>query len=230
MDDTAISPAMIQEETSPQSKGTSRSSEIDNSIGRFATLIGVLGESFRQKVTETTIEAYRIGLYDLPVDAIEKSIHAAIRSCKFMPTVAELRELAGGVKAEDRAVHAFAALEEAISGVGVYHSPSFDDPLINATVRNLGGWERICTMPGEQFDTWLRKDFIRTYSAFARTGVNGESTAPLIGLHERENRLLGYRREEDSIEVKTGLPWAGESPKRLEYAEPVQSLLKLKKA
>lgn len=183
---------------------------------QIAFLVAVLAEGYRQKITEATVEAYCMGLDGLAMDCIERAVKAATQTCKFMPVPAELRELAGEFKPEDRAVHAFSELERAIAKVGYYQSPNFDDPLINATVRVHGGWERICTLPTEEFDKWFRKDFERTYAALCRTGVNGEMTAPLVGFFERTNSVLGYDRPQDRVDVRTGLPWAGEPAKRLQ--------------
>jgi len=137
-----------------------------------------------------------------------------------MPTVSELRALTGETTPEDRALLAWGAFEKAVVRVGYYRSPNFDDPLINATVRHLGGWTRVCELDGEEFDKWLRKDFLKTYEALSRTGVGDEQAAPLVGYAERQNRSLGYDRSEDRCDVRTGLPWAGEPPKRLENRRP----------
>jgi len=147
--------------------------------------------------------------------------------------VAELRDLAGcrRFSVEDKALLAWSALERAVSTVGCYKSRHFDDPLIHAAVRSLGGWERICEMSERDFDTFLRPQFLKTYAAFARVGVSDEASRPLVGTFERQNSLLGYHRDGDVAEIRTGLPWAGEPEKRLTVkADDKQELLKLKRA
>lgn len=60
-----------------------------------------------------------------------------------MSSVAELREFcgvaSGRINVKDRPLLAWQAVLEAISKVGAYVSPDFDDSVINATIRQLGG-------------------------------------------------------------------------------------------
>lgn len=206
----------IPEATLQPSKNTSPNGKANSVDARIAFLVTILAETYRQKISKATIEAYRIGLRDLPIEAIDRAVQAAIRTSRFMPTPSELRELAGETSPADRAILAWAALGKAVVRIGPYRSPDFDDPIINATVRSLGGWERVCSLGVEEFDKWLQKDFLRTYEAFARTGVGDEQGAPLIGIAERHNRAIGYDRPQDHAEVRTGLPWAGETRKFVE--------------
>ena len=105
-----------------------------------------------------------------------------------MPSPAELRELAGDLGARDAAILAWDAFERAVVSHGGYSTVLFEDPAINATVRQLGGWERCCEMPTEQFDTWLRKDFERIYAVMAKTGRGSDDA--LLGTFARENALI----------------------------------------
>ena len=101
-----------------------------------------------------------------------------------MPSVAVLRDLTGEMRSEDRVQLAWEAMVAAIRDVGGYRSITFEDPAITATVRALGGWERICTTDTEELHKWLRKDFERVYPAFARKPRPVERIA---GLHEIAN-------------------------------------------
>lgn len=170
---------------------------------KVAKVISVLCEAFRQKPTEAMFAAYQMGLGDLPVESVEAAAQRAIRTCKFMPTVAELRELAGEPSVKDRALLAYDAAVAAASKYGAYRSPDFDDPTINATIRHIGGWVDFCDSPADC--PFWRKRFLDAYEVFYRRGVGDEQSAPLAGLHERSNRLLGYERD-TRTEVRTGLP------------------------
>jgi len=181
------------------------------------SLIAALATGKGRECDETMLIAYEMGLSDLPLKTIEVAVQAALREANpHMPSPGELRELAGDVRPADRAVMAFQALKTACSRVGGFRSPDFDDPLINAVVRNLGGWTRACEMPVGEFDTWYRKDFCSVYEMFCRTGANNEQAAPLIGESEAANRENGFLEEVPGcrVPVLTGLPWASES-KRL---------------
>lgn len=156
---------------------------------------------------------YTMALDDLPVAAIERGVRSAMRQCKFMPSAVEIRELSGELSVQSRAVLAWDALNIAMRRFGAYRTVDFADRAINATVRNLGGWERVCEIPDDEFDTFFRKDFDRVYMSFARTGVGVDQGAPLVGILDRTNAFNGFPVGEPR-RVLTVLP----EQKRLERA------------
>jgi len=175
-------------------------------LPRFMTMIGALAETFRQSTTEATFLGYEMALDDLPIERIEVAVRKAMRSCKFMPSGSELRELAGELSTTDRPRMAWDEFERAVVQVGAYKSPDFADPLINATVRHLGGWIRCCEMPAEEFDKWLRKDFEAAYAAYMRHLPGDEACAPLVGISESHNRTFAPTHPVPRVGIGTKLP------------------------
>lgn len=173
---------------------------------RFRAAITALAEAYRQTITPATLHAYLLGLDDLSIDAIEGAVRKALRTCRFMPAPIELRELSGEVAGGNRAVMAWDCFSRAVVEHGGYKSVVFDDPVLNATVRNLGGWQRCCELPAEEFDKWLRKDFLGAYQSLAAAGAG--STDMLPGIFARENAITGKHHEpsERMVVVQTGLP------------------------
>jgi hypothetical protein len=165
------------------------------------TSVGVLAEAFGRTATEATIAAYTIGLGGLTPKQIENATGKALRTCKFMPTPAELRELAGELKLADRGEIAWAAFERAVAQHGGYRSVCFDDPAINAAVQSLGGWCACCEMPANEFDSFLRPKFLKAYEAHCRAGRGAGS---LAGTFARENALGGYGGSQVVL-ITTGL-------------------------
>jgi len=159
---------------------------------QLAFLIGLLGETFRQKVTATTITAYNMALGDVPIEALETAVRRAMVECTFFPSARELRDMAGVMSLDARTLRAWEVFERAVVQHGYYASVNFDDPVLNATVRNLGGWIYVSEMGAEELDKWLRKDFERVYKTFCQQGVGNEQSAPLVGWHEKNNRHGGY--------------------------------------
>lgn len=172
---------------------------------RFALVVNALAALFHREISEAMLHGFWIGLDDLPIEAVERGAARAMRESRFMPTPAELRELAGDVSDADLALLAWSVFERAVVAVGAYKTADFGDPVLNATVRHLGGWEHCCELPTNEFDIWLRKEFLRVYEAFSRTGVSEEAGAPLIGVFDRTNALLGHDRPA-TVKVATGLP------------------------
>lgn len=188
-----------------------------------------MAEAFGRQATDVTFRAYIAGLEGLTVEQIESGVNRALKSCKFMPAPAELRELAGELKGQDRAVKAWLAFEKAVARIGGYKTVSFDDVVINATVRSIGGWQHCCTMSAHEFDTFLRKKFIDAYDSLYRSGVGEDEAAPLRGDFDQENARLGFAPQEVRL-IATGLPPSPNAPRISTTPQRTSGLLALKSA
>ena len=166
----------------------------DADATRFSQLLSALAVTFGKEADTPMFIGYEMALDDLPLDAIDRAVRRAIRECKFMPSGSELRELAGAageVKASDRSIVAYGAACRAVQSVGGYQAVSFDDPLANAAVRNMGGWERFCDWPTDEMQ-WRQRDFCRHYEALSASGISGELAAPLPGICDGQNAAGGF--------------------------------------
>lgn len=150
---------------------------------RFFRCIGAVLCAFDREATDATLQAYWWGLEDLPIEDVECACRRALSESRRMPVPAELRELVGIAKPDDAAQIAWQAVEAA-SALGSYRAVDFADGIINATIRSLGGWPAILSRPPDEFDKWVRKDFLATYQAFLRTGASLDACAPLPGLSQ----------------------------------------------
>jgi len=192
---------------------------IETDRPQFVLAMAAMAATFRREATEALLTGYWMGLNDLPVEDINQAVARAMRTKTFMPAVAELRELAGEMTVDQRAVKAWGAFEMAVKAHGGYASVDFDDQTINATIRNLGGWERLCELPASEFDKWLRKDFAKAYHGLASTRLSAEEAAPLIGEHDRTNRFNGFTGAiKPPLQITTGLP-----PRRIALPRPAAS-------
>jgi hypothetical protein len=177
-----------------------------NDIATIPGCVTVLAEAFGKTTSVGMFRAYELGLRGLTGEQIKAATQQALETCRFMPPPAELRELVY-LRPQDRAVKAWLAFERAVVANGYIRTVLFDDPIINATVRALGGWEHCCSMPADEFDTFLQKRFQETYCSLSRAGVSQEQAAPLVGWFDRENALNGYGAQPVQC-IETGLPSA----------------------
>jgi hypothetical protein len=174
---------------------------------KFAIAISGMAATFRQEVTEAILTGYRMGLDDLPIESIERAVARALQDCRFMPSVAELRDLAGHLSPSDRAIRAWDVAVHANHLHGYYESVDFDDKVINATIRSMGGWERFCERFEEEDAKWIRKEFERLYASFCRSGLSPEAAGPLVGFCDRSNAGLGFFDHVKSpLLIECGLP------------------------
>lgn len=157
-----------------------------------ARAVVALAEAFGRKASETTVETYRIGLRGLSDAEIEAATAAALQECEFMPPPAVLRRLAGSGKAStlDLAISAWGDVERAFP-VGAYKWVDFDDPIINAVIRHLGGWVAMFDQCGtSEKEKWYRHEFVKVYQSFAANGISEEACRPLQGINQGERVRL----------------------------------------
>jgi len=155
---------------------------LDSERPEFIKAIAALACTFRAEATKLFCEGYWVGLRDLDVEQVQAAAVRAMRTCRFMPSVHELRTLAGVIGPEGRAVVAWEAARRAVSTHGPYRSVSFDDPITAATIRNLGGWPAFDDRLATDGDVWVRKEFERVYVSLCSTGVSEEACGALGGL------------------------------------------------
>ena len=169
---------------------------------RFARAMNVLAAAFDKEIDEATLEAYWMALEDMDIEGIERACKHAIQNLEFFPRPAHLRRSQADMDPASRAIIAWQAVVRAVATVGQYASVDFDDRLTNATIRNLGGWHWLCQQPEKEVKVWIRKNFEKIYTSLAESGVTGDSTEHLPGIHERDN----LDAVPEVTKVFTGLP------------------------
>lgn len=134
----------------------------------LATIIETLGEYFRSPLTVPATRAYAMGLEELTDEQLQLAARRAIKECKFMPTAAELLAFAGRKprNVASEAAEAWGDVRKAIDQHDHSHAVDFGS-LVNAVVRNVGGWQRLCGLGLTDLDVWARKEFERVYAMLA---------------------------------------------------------------
>ena len=150
----------------------------------FMTSMALLGAAFDRKISDPLLEGYWIALEPMTDAELAAATKRALAECRFMPAPAELLALAGhGRNIDADAAEAWEAVRRAIDEHDYTASVDFG-PLVNAVVRNLGGWDRLCRLDLEALNVWARKEFERIYGAFSPkdpASLNGE---PHVGAFE----------------------------------------------
>jgi hypothetical protein len=150
----------------------------------FAVAIGAMCAAFGTDASKALILGYWMGLSDLSITDIQQAVARSMRESQHLPKPVELRRLAGEKTPEAAAMAAWGDVQRAIP-LGPYKHVDFSDKLINATIRNLGGWPTfIGRLTDEESEKWLRLEFMKCYAALASSGVNGEACEPLTGLSQ----------------------------------------------
>lgn len=116
---------------------------------RLARILAVLGETFNEPVSDLRAEGYLMGLNDLTIGQVEQGARRALKTSRFFPRPAELRELAVG-SADDSAELAWLELLAEVRRVGSYGVPTLS-PTVGSAMRAVWGtWAQLCaTLPGD---------------------------------------------------------------------------------
>lgn len=120
---------------------------------------------------ETTVDAYTLGLIDLDFDQAQAAVVELVRSARFLPKVAEIREAI--VEADLNLPEPELAWEEvldAIRRVGPYRTPVWSSPEVAQAVRAVG-WRTMLESTNIQSE---RRCFIDAYRAARTRAVRGE--------------------------------------------------------
>ena len=124
----------------------------------FTSAYAMLSSEFKGELTEMQAETHRQMLIEDGVtdDELLSGVKSIIRNRKFanFPKYAELIEAIKG-NPDDEALIALKELEDAMGIFGAYKSVIFKNKLIMACVEGIGGWQRICQMP---LDEWKFKN------------------------------------------------------------------------
>lgn len=150
----------------------------------FATLMAMVGEVFNRKLKRETAQAYWAALEHLDEAELRRAFGRAIQECKFMPTPAELIELAGRKRnVEAEAALAWQVVRQSIDRYDYTVATIDFGPRVNAVIANLGGWDTLCNAKLTELDNpgWLRKRFDETYQAYADLPVDSLRGEPLRG-------------------------------------------------
>ena len=154
----------------------------------FATLMLGLGETYGEPVSDARMEIYFSALADLELADVRRSATVVVRTSKFFPRPAELREGIDG-SSEDRAELAWMRVIGLVRSVGYMGmdgkgtAPDFDGDIAcrRAALQLYGGWSQLCSnLPanGPELLGWA-KQFKAAYRAY-----DNRSQRQLLTEHE----------------------------------------------
>jgi len=148
-----------------------------------------LGETYGEPVSDARMEIYFSALADLELAEVRRSATVLVRTQKFFPRPAELREAVNG-SSEDRAELAWMRVVSLVRGVGYMGvdgqgtPPDFDGDIAcrRAALQLYGGWPQLCSnLPanGPELLGWA-KQFKAAYRAY-----DNREQRRILAEHER---------------------------------------------
>lgn len=159
--------------------------------------IAPLQLAFKGALEKDRLQFYVMMLSDIPPQILEAAVKKLIMTNKFLPSIAEIRETAYGIKgtvsgtaAPDES-EAWGEVVKAIQSVGYYGKPKFSHEAITAAVNNIG-WQDICMTTYDGMNT-LRAQFRRVYQLAAQRQKDN-----------RDNAVLGISPNNEKLKQLTG--------------------------
>lgn len=112
----------------------------------FYQLVGDALGYWKQDVSEFTLNIWWHGCQPYEFDKVVQALsnHATDPDKgQFAPKVADIVRILGGTKT-DRSLREWGRVHEAMSSIGAYSDVDFGDSATHATIRDMGGWPKLC--------------------------------------------------------------------------------------
>jgi len=150
---------------------------------KFYQGIVVLNTAFAENklpLLKESLEVWHNALSDLTDEMFEVAVLHIVRSNKFYPKIAEIRETAFSLCTTEHSKtgdEAWGEVMQQISRTGTWGEPEFKDDITAQAVRNLG-WKEICTMDNSQIEI-TRAQFRNLYNNLKNREKQSESLKTL---------------------------------------------------
>lgn len=129
------------------------------------------------KVNEGTVAIYFRLLSDIPPGDLQIVVDQCIATCKYLPTVAEIRDEWHKLSrciGQPSATEAWADVMKQIREVGYIGRPEFASPITAQVVRAMG-WRELCASENQVAD---RAHFMRMYEQLVARGDQMQKLLP----------------------------------------------------
>jgi len=166
----------------------------------FMKLLISTADLYRQELSSDVVELWWNTLKSHNLVQVKRAFSTHVQDPvkgEWMPKPANIIAKLKG-SPERSALLAWTEVEEAVSRIGRYETVQFADPVINATIRALGGWISLCDQNLDE--PWTQKEFERRYLAYSEVGAG--LNEPLPGLLQIQNR--GHRGDPRMLEANCG--------------------------
>jgi len=171
---------------------------------KFLEVLTALSDLYDAPISQGSIGLYWETLKGYPLDAFIEAGRSHAETSKWMPKPSDFIDAMkrGDMDAEQQSALAWLSVVNAVRDVGSNRGVCFDDPLIHATIRSLGGWIALCRSKSQYFNSTVRASFIKTYAHMLSCAQSGNVLGTLKSLEP----LYGAEKGSDMINVSTGLP------------------------
>ena len=181
----------------------------------LSKLIFYVADYYRESLSEPVLKFWIKSLAKFSFEDIMAAFENWMMTNDRMPKISNIVEILKG-SGEDRALAALMKVEKAMDDHGAYATVVFDDPVIHATIRSLGGWIKACRLPEYEF-TWWSKDFRERYEHYDRYGLPPDLPVRLPGIFDQTNPALGEESQKPVVigDYEKAIGWVAKREKSI---------------
>lgn len=164
----------------------------NNQLPDFSELLKGALEVYGQRTSKLVINVWWNALEKYDFNIVEQAFNAHIVDPdvgQFAPKPANIIRNIEGSR-ETRAMISWAKVHKAIRSVGGGSTVCFDDRFIHATIGDMGGWSKLCTVEEDELP-FKAREFEKRYNSHSKHGVT-EFPRKLIGTYESQNLAQGF--------------------------------------
>ncbi len=199
----------------------------DAESGQFAATMRGVFALYRAELSEAVLAIWWGAMKPFDFAAVKDALnrHAVDPDQgRFLPKPADVVRLLGGTT-KDAAMIGWSKVTQAMLSVGAYQSVTFDDPLINQVVHDMGGWPYLCGLTQDE-TPFKGNEFVTRYQGYRMRGSLDSWPAKLLGIADMGNASKGFKpsepvligKREDAIRVLKG---GGATPLQITSASDV---------
>lgn len=160
---------------------------------QFAEILRATLDIYGKDASVPVMQLWWAALFDRSIDEVRIGFSRYIKSADsgtFPPKPADIIRMIDGC-GRDRGALAWTKVIDGVRAAGYPRSVTFDDPIINCVLDDMGGWVKICTGQASEL-SFVAAEFERRYRAYAEHGIQGGHPKFLPGASEAENAARGY--------------------------------------
>jgi len=184
----------------------------------FLEIITGLCDVYDKQLSKQGMRFYLQMLEEYDFAAVKRALYRYLKNASgsgsFFPKPADIIALIEGDPA-DRAEEAWAEVLQALERIGTWKSIKFRDPIINAVIKELGGWMYLGEKTTQELE-YLHHQFVKLYRHYAKMG-KVPFVKHLVGRVEALNSDTQWKNYYELI------TFGSEPPKAItvEFTEPI---------
>jgi len=162
----------------------------DSDREEFARVMLGVAEVYDKPLSDEKLNLYWSALSSLSIEEVKAGLTNHMKNtddfggCRYPLPADIIRGVAGSLV--DRAATAWSKVLTAMRSTGRYATVAFDDPIIHAVIREMGGWIDACGITEDEIP-FRGKDFMTRYRGYSQRGGAADYPASLPGIEQITN-------------------------------------------